>query len=96
VAFLDRFGRSLDDLIGIVGRLNRTGVGFVSLVENLDTTTPGGMFVFHVFAALAEFVRAIIAANTNDGLAAARARSQRPGRPPMMSSKKCRRTPTAR
>ncbi|MDG4800920.1 recombinase family protein [Micromonospora sp. WMMD980] len=46
------------------------------------------MFVFHVFAALAEFIRTIIVANTNEGLAAARARGQRLGRPPAMTPEK--------
>jgi DNA invertase Pin-like site-specific DNA recombinase len=88
VVSLDRLGRSLEDLIGIVGRLKRHGVGFQSLHEKLDTTTAGGMFVFHVFAALAEFIRTIIVANTNEGLAAARARGQRLGRPPAMTPEK--------
>lgn len=88
VVSLDRLGRSLEDLIGIVARLNRDSIGFTSLHEKLDTTTPGGMFVFHVFAALAEFVRTIIVANTNEGLAAARARGQRLGRPPAMTPEK--------
>ncbi|ADU10707.1 Resolvase domain protein [Micromonospora sp. L5] len=88
VVSLDRLGRSLEDLITIVGRLKRLGVGFQSLHEKLDTTTPGGMFVFHVFAALAEFIRTIIVANTNEGLAAARARGQQLGRPPAMTPEK--------
>lgn len=88
VVSLDRLGRSLEDLIGIVSRLKRQGVGFQSLHEKLDTTTAGGMFIFHVFAALAEFVRTIIVANTNEGLAAARARGQRLGRPPAMTPEK--------
>ena len=88
VVSLDRLGRSLEDLIGIVGRLNRQGVGFQSLREKLDTTTAGGLFVFHVFAALAEFLRTIIVANTNEGLAAARARGQRLGRPAAMTPEK--------
>lgn len=88
VVSLDRLGRSLEDLIGIVGRLRGQGVGFQSLHERLDTTTAGGMFIFHVFAALAEFVRTIIVANTNEGLAAARARGQRLGRPPAMTPEK--------
>ncbi|GAA3765257.1 hypothetical protein GCM10022225_59200 [Plantactinospora mayteni] len=88
VVSLDRLGRSLEDLITIVGQLKRTGVGFQSLHEKLDTTTAGGMFVFHVFAALAEFIRTIIVANTNEGLAAARARGQRLGRPPVMTPEK--------
>jgi transposase InsO family protein len=88
VVSLDRLGRSLEDLIGIVGRLKRMNVGFQSLHEKLDTTTAGGMFIFHVFAALAEFIRTIIVANTNEGLAAARARGQRLGRPPAMTPEK--------
>jgi len=84
VVSLDRLGRSLEDLITIVGRLKRLGVGFQSLHEKLDTTTPGGIFVFHVFAALAEFIRTIIVANTNEGLAA----GQRLGRPPAMTPEK--------
>jgi DNA invertase Pin-like site-specific DNA recombinase len=88
VVSLDRLGRSLEDLIGIVGRLKRQGIGFNSLHEKLDTTTPGGMLVLRVFAALAEFVRTIIVANTHEGLAAARARGQRLGRPPAMTPEK--------
>lgn len=88
VVSLDRLGRSLEDLIAIVGQLKRQQVGFQSLHEKLDTTTPGGMFVFHVFAALAEFIRTIIVANTNEGLAAARARGQQLGRPPAMTPEK--------
>jgi DNA invertase Pin-like site-specific DNA recombinase len=57
VPALDRLSRSLQDLITTVGDLRRRGVGFTSLHENLDTTTPGGRLVFHVFAALAEFIR---------------------------------------
>lgn len=88
VISLDRLGRSVEDLIRIVAELKRRGVGFHSIHERLDTTTPGGMFVFHVFAALAEFVRTIIVGNTNEGLAAARARGQRLGRPPAMTPEK--------
>jgi DNA invertase Pin-like site-specific DNA recombinase len=55
---LDRFGRSLRDLISRVNTLNEQGVGFRSLRENVDMTTPTGRLVFHVFAALAEFERA--------------------------------------
>jgi DNA invertase Pin-like site-specific DNA recombinase len=71
VVSLDRLGRSQEDLIGILGRLKLQGVGFASLHEKLDTSTAGGMFTFHVFAALAEFIRTIIVANTNEGLAGA-------------------------
>ena len=88
VVSLDRLGRSLEDLIGIVGQLKRQGVGFQSLHEKLDTTSDTGTFVFHVFAALADFLRKIIVANTNEGLAAARARGQRLGRPAVMTPEK--------
>ena len=80
-----RLGRSLQDLISIVGELRRRGIGFKSLHEALDTTTPGGRLVFHVFAALAEFIRELIVEGTNEGLAAARARGVRLGRPPAMT-----------
>ncbi|GAA3380789.1 hypothetical protein GCM10020367_69480 [Streptomyces sannanensis] len=53
VPSLDRYGRSLQDLINMVAELRDRGIGFTSLHENLDTTTPGGRLVFHVFAALA-------------------------------------------
>jgi DNA invertase Pin-like site-specific DNA recombinase len=72
VPSLDRLSRSLHDLITIVGGMRRQGVGFTSLHENLDTTTPGGRLVFHVFAALAEFIRELIVSGTREGLAAAR------------------------
>jgi DNA invertase Pin-like site-specific DNA recombinase len=86
VLSLDRLGRSLQDLITIVADLRRRGVGFRSLHEALDTTTPGGRLVFHVFAALAEFIRELIVEGTREGLAAARARGQRLGRPHSMDA----------
>ncbi|WP_411293081.1 recombinase family protein [Streptomyces sp. CBMA123] len=60
VPALDRYGRSLKDLVNMVGELRNREVGFTSLHEQLDTTTPGGRLVFHVFAALAEFIRELI------------------------------------
>ena len=90
VPSLDRLGRSLHDLITIVGELRRRGVGFTSLHEALDTTTPGGRLVFHVFAALAEFIRELIVQGTKEGLAAARARGQRLGRPPALTPEQIR------
>lgn len=83
---LSRLGRSIDDLITVVGDLRRRGIGFSSLHESLDTTTPGGRLVFHVFAALAEFLRELIVQGTNEGLAAARANGTRLGRPPALTS----------
>ena len=66
------------------------GVGFRSLHEALDTTTPGGRLVFHVFAALAEFICELIVEGTREGLDAARARGVRLGRPPAMTAEQIR------
>lgn len=74
---LDRLGRSIQELIAIVSGLRKRGIGLTSLHEALDTTTPGGRLVFHVFAALAEFIRELIVQGTNEGLDAARARGAR-------------------
>lgn len=90
VPSLDRLGRSLQDLIAIVAGLRKRGIGFRSLHEALDTTTPGGRLVFHVFAALAEFIRELIVEGTREGLQAARARGQRLGRPPAMTPEQIR------
>ncbi|GAA1116669.1 MULTISPECIES: recombinase family protein [Streptomyces violaceusniger group] len=81
VPSLDRYGRSLQDLINMVAELRERGIGFTSLHENLDTTTPGGRLVFHVFAALAEFIRELIVQGTREGLDAARARGRVGGHP---------------
>ncbi|MFE4255561.1 recombinase family protein [Streptomyces sp. NPDC056910] len=66
VPSLDRFGRPIQDLISIVAGLRKRGIGFQSLHESLDTTTPGGHLVFHVCAALAEFIRELIVQGTHD------------------------------
>jgi DNA invertase Pin-like site-specific DNA recombinase len=90
VPSLDRLGRSIQDLISIVSGLRKRGIGFQSLHEALDTTTPGGRLVFHVFAALAEFIRELIVQGTHEGLAEARARGERIGRPPAMTEEQIR------
>ncbi|WP_018685394.1 recombinase family protein [Actinokineospora enzanensis] len=90
VTELSRLGRSLHDLLAIVASLRKRGIGFTSLHENLDTTTPGGRLVFHVFAALAEFIRELIVEGTHEGLAAARANGVRLGRPPAMTPEQVR------
>ncbi|SOD72903.1 DNA invertase Pin-like site-specific DNA recombinase [Jatrophihabitans sp. GAS493] len=82
---LDRLGRSIKDLIEVVTGLGERGVGFRSLTEAIDTTTAGGRLVFHIFAALAEFEHALIVERTHAGLAAARARGRKGGRPPKMT-----------
>jgi len=78
---LDRLGRSLKHLIDTVNELHGRGIGFKSLGESIDTTTPGGRLVFHIFGALAEFERELIRERTHAGLAAARARGRKGGRP---------------
>ena len=85
---LDRLGRSLKHLIELVTELNQRKVGVKSLMESMDTTTSGGKLVFHIFGALAEFERNIIRERTNAGLAAARARGRKGGRPPALDEKK--------
>ncbi|MFI5773686.1 recombinase family protein [Streptomyces sp. NPDC051658] len=69
----------------VVAGLRKRGIGFQPLHESLDTTTPGGRLVVHVFAALAEFIRELTVQGTHEGLAAARARAERIGRPPAMT-----------
>ncbi len=78
---LDRAGRSLTHLIDLLRNLKERGIGFVSLTEQIDTTTPGGKLIFHLMGVLAEFERDLIRERTNVGLAAARARGRRGGRP---------------
>jgi DNA invertase Pin-like site-specific DNA recombinase len=85
---LDRLGRSLRHLVDTVTGLADRGVGFRSLQEAIDTTTPGGKLVFHVFAALAEFERDLIRERTSAGLAAARARGRHGGRPSVITAHK--------
>jgi DNA invertase Pin-like site-specific DNA recombinase len=85
---LDRLGRSLRHLIETVQQLQAKGIHFKSLQESIDTTTSGGKLVFHLFAALAEFERDIIQERTSAGLAAARARGRKGGRPKGMDEKK--------
>src|SRR4029450_1012201 len=87
---LDRLGRSLRHLVDTITELAERGIGFRSLQEAIDTTTPGGKLVFHVFAALAEFERDLIRERTAAGLAAARVRGRRGGRPSVLTAHKLR------
>jgi hypothetical protein len=72
---------SLRDLIDIVSTLRHQGIGFRVLQEAIDTTTPTGELIFHIFGALAEFERALIRLRTRAGLFAARAQGRKGGRP---------------
>ena len=85
VESLDQLGRTRPDLIAAVEQVRRSGAGLRSLREGLDTTGPGGAAIFRVFECLADFGRAAISAGTSDGLAAARARGTRLGRPPALT-----------
>ena len=85
---LDRLGRNLRDLLETVRTLERGGRGFKSLAENIDSTTAGGKLIFHIFASLAEFERALIRERTLAGLAAARARGRVGGRPKNTDTRK--------
>jgi len=78
---LDRLGRTLKQLIELVNDLHHQSIGFKSLTENIDTTTPGGKLIFHIFGSLAEFERDLIRERTQAGLRAARVRGRTGGRP---------------
>lgn len=87
---LDRLGRSLPDLVRIVGELELAGIGFESISEKIETGSASGKLIFHVFAALAEFERNVIRERTHAGLEAARARGRKGGRKPALNAKQVR------
>ena len=82
---LDRLGRSVLHLADLLTRLDNTNVQFWSLTEGINTATPGGKLIYHIFAAVAEFHRDLIRENTRNGLRAARERGAVIGRPRLMS-----------
>ena len=92
---LDRLGRSMAHLIDTVRRLEAKGVGFRSLTEGVDTTTPGGTLIFHLFGALAQFERDLIRERTRAGLKAAEARGRKGGRKPTVDARQARAGPVA-
>lgn len=83
----DRLGRSLRHLIDTVASLEEQGIHLRSLQEQIDTSTSGGKLILHVFGALAEFERDLLQERTQAGLAAARARGRRGGRPAALTPK---------
>lgn len=87
---LDRLGRSLLDLVRIVGDLETRGIGFESITEKIETGSAAGKLVFHVFAALAEFERNPIRERTYAGLTAARVKGRTGGRKPKLDAKQVR------
>jgi DNA invertase Pin-like site-specific DNA recombinase len=77
----DRFARSLRQLVNALSEFDALGINFVSLHEGTDTSTPNGRLVFGIFASIAEFERQLIITRTKSGMAAARRRGARIGRP---------------
>jgi DNA invertase Pin-like site-specific DNA recombinase len=91
---LDRLGRSMAHLIETVNDLEKRGVGLRSITEAIDTTTPNGRLIFHLFGALGQFERDLIRERTRAGLAAAAARGRKGGRKPVVTSEKLKRART--
>ena len=81
---LDRLARSVRQLVETAENLQQRGIGLKVLTQQIDTTTPGGRLVFHVFAAMAEFERELTLERTRAGLASAKALGRRGGRKPSM------------
>jgi putative DNA-invertase from lambdoid prophage Rac len=82
---LDRWGRSLADLVGTLQELHALGVGFISLRETLDFTTPAGRAMAGLLAIFAEFEREILRERVKAGIAQARRHGKRHGRPPRIA-----------
>jgi DNA invertase Pin-like site-specific DNA recombinase len=85
---LDRLARSLHQLIQTVEDLEHRGIALKSLTEAIDTGTPGGRLVFHIFGSIAEFERAIIRERTKAGVVAAKARGRSGGRPAKLTGER--------
>jgi DNA invertase Pin-like site-specific DNA recombinase len=83
VVRLDRLGRSLAELLTTVTMLRDRQIALLSLEEKIDTSSAAGELIFHVFGAIAHFERRLISERTKDGIAAARAKGNRPGRQPL-------------
>ena len=85
---LDRLGRSVKQLVDLVGELHKQKVHFKSITDAIDTSTASGRFFFHVMASLAEMERELAIERTRAGLEIARQRGKRSGRPPKMTESK--------
>jgi DNA invertase Pin-like site-specific DNA recombinase len=85
---LDRLGRSLPHLLAIMAELRARGIVFRSLTEQMDTATPHGELLFSIFGALAQYERALARERVLAGLAAARRRGRKGGRPPSLDPEK--------
>lgn len=85
---LDRLGRSVKNLVDLVGELHKQGAQFQSLTDAIDTGTPSGRFFFHVMASLAEMERELTVERTRAGLEVARALGRKGGRKRQMTDSK--------
>jgi DNA invertase Pin-like site-specific DNA recombinase len=90
VVALDRLGRDLHDLVGIVDRLRELGANLISLRESIDTTTATGRMLFGIFGSLAEYERELIKERTAVRLAAKKVRGERVGRKPSLTPSQVR------
>ena len=88
---LDRLGRSLQHLIQIIEEWEKLGINFICYTQNIDTTSPSGKLIFHIFGAIAEFERELIRERVRAGLKRAKKEGKRLGRPPGSKDKKKRR-----
>jgi DNA invertase Pin-like site-specific DNA recombinase len=77
----DRFARSLRQLVNALEEFRSLGIDFISIHEGVDTSTPNGRLVFGIFASIAEFERELIRDRVRSGMAAAKAKGKRIGRP---------------
>lgn len=84
---MDRIARSVRDMLNKMQAIEDAGASFRSLTESIDTKTPGGVLLFHVLAALAQFERDLVVQRTNEGVAAAKARGVVFGQPPKLDKK---------
>ena len=85
---LDRLGRSVKNLVDLVGELHKQGAHFRSLTDSIDTSTPSGRFFFHVMASLAEMERELTIERTRAGLEVARQLGRKGGRKRQMTDSK--------
>ena len=85
---LDRLGRSVKQLVNLVGELQEQGIHFKSLTDSIDTSTAAGRFFFHVMASLAEMERELTIERTRAGLEIAKNLGRKGGRKPKMNESK--------
>jgi len=85
---LDRLGRSLKHLLELIHEFEQSGIHFQSLQESINTSSPTGKLIFHLFGALSEFERNLIRERTKAGLQAARSRGKLGGRPKKLTQDK--------